>query len=486
MSSYLVSTLLSEYPIPPVAFHSGTDFLTFDLGILPTDVLPGGELVDGLYVTTLDIVSGSEAGFTITLTGNLIPPNLTTAHLLFASGGKWIIGDDKLGTSGDDLNNTLTGSAQADALAGMGGNDVMKGGGGDDFFYLGANGPAGHDTVQGSTGIDTVDCYDAHTAIVVNLGTGTLSGGMVLADSAALSSIENFVGGAHADSITGSNVANQLTGNGGNDTISGGGGDDLISGGAGDDSLNGGTGWDTLQGGKGNDVYIVNTQETFADLVTELPGEGKDTVKTSLGDYELNANVEDLVLTRSTGATGTGNGLNNRITGTAGMDHLRGFDGNDTLLGAGGNDLLLGGAGGDVINGGTGNDTLYGDSGDLTPIGDAGGDVLTGGTGNDTFEFKYTKNETITDFQSGIDLLSFDRYRSDYPGGALGPLSPDLFASGPGVTTSATAAFIYDTNTGDLYYNALTPFLVAHLVGAPELAASDIYFYTSFVKTGPV
>ena len=433
MTTLNVSDLLNETPNPSLAFDPLHDVLVFDdPATKPTDVLPGGALVDSLYITTLEIVTGPQAGHTITLTGDLIPPQLTTAHLDFASGGRWVIGDNKVGTANDDLNNTLVGTAQADALAGMGGDDLMKGEGGDDFFYLGANGPAGHDTVRGGAGTDTVDCYDALKPVVVNLGAGTLSGGMGTSDSAVLSGIENFIGGEHADKVTGSSADNLLLGGGGGDTISG------------------GKGADTMQGGDGNDLYVASN---FAQSIVEAPDEGKDAIKTALGAYALPPNVENLSFTGTFG-TGTGNTLDNRITGADSLSSLDGGAGDDTLIGGAGNDTLIGGA---------------------------GSDVLTGGGGNNVFQFKYTQNQTITDFHSGTDLLSFDRYQSNYGGiGQVGALSPDKFVSGPGLAPGT--GFVYDTTSGDLYYGAM---LAAHLSGAPPLASSDINIITSFVGTGP-
>ena len=90
---------------------------------------------------------------------------------------------------------------------------------------------------------------------------------------------------------------------------------------------------------------------------------------------------------------------NDTINGAGGNDVLRGFAGNDVLNGSSGNDTLFGDAGNDTLNGGSGNDTLDGGK---------GFDVATGGSGADVFVFKAGDDKmTITDFQPGVDDLSF-------------------------------------------------------------------------------
>ena len=111
--------------------------------------------------------------------------------------------------------------------------------------------------------------------------------------------IENAIGGSGADTIIGNEVANVLTGNAG---------DDILTGAGGDDTLNGGIGNDKMTGGIGNDLYFV---EVSGDIVTELSGEGMDTVSSAI-DYVLGANLENLTLTGAALA-GTGNALDNVI-----------------------------------------------------------------------------------------------------------------------------------------------------------------------------
>jgi Ca2+-binding RTX toxin-like protein len=116
-----------------------------------------------------------------------------------------------------------------------------------------------------------------------------------------------------------------INGGSGNDYLLGYGGNDTINGGSGSDTLDGGTGTDALAGGPGDDLYLVND----ADTVSELPGEGFDTVRTTLSSFTLPANVERLEYAGSSSFRGTGSDFN---------DVLKGGPGNDTLDGAGGSD----------------------------------------------------------------------------------------------------------------------------------------------------
>ncbi len=134
----------------------------------------------------------------------------------------------------------------------------------------------------------------------------------------------------------------------------GGSGNNILDGGAGNDTLNGAAGTDTLKGGTGNDTYIV---DTTTDIITELANEGTDTIQSSitfnLGGNAMWANIENLTITATTAVNGTGNALDNVITGGSG---------NNMLAGGAGNDTLNGGAGTDVLQGGAGNDTFIVDS----------------------------------------------------------------------------------------------------------------------------
>jgi Ca2+-binding RTX toxin-like protein len=86
---------------------------------------------------------------------------------------------------------------------------------------------------------------------------------------------------------------------------------------------------DTLYGGTGNDTYIVDDS---GDKVMENVSQGNDTVQSSVS-FTLAADVENLILTKLTALSGTGNDGDNRLTGNTSKNTLDGGAGNDWLDG---------------------------------------------------------------------------------------------------------------------------------------------------------
>ena len=84
-------------------------------------------------------------------------------------------------------------------------------------------------------------------------------------------------------------------------------------------------------GGLGDDTYVVNIA---TDKVTELAGQGTDTIETSLATFSLAAltAVENLTYTGTGNFNGTGNALANIITGGIGNDTFKGGAGGDTFV----------------------------------------------------------------------------------------------------------------------------------------------------------
>jgi Ca2+-binding RTX toxin-like protein len=212
--------------------------------------------------------------------------------------------------------------------------------------------------------------------------------------------------------ITGTGAGETLNGTAGNDQIFGLGGDDILNGLGGNDQLDGGIGADTMNGGIGNDIYFV---ENVGDVVNENSGEGTDTVRVaSLAAYALTANVEKLVNTGSGTFTGTGNTLNNDMTGGTGADTLYGGDGFDFLNGGNGDDFLYGGADGDVLDGGIGADTMEGGTGDDIYIVNNAGDSVAELSG-EGIDGVYT---TLASYTLGADVenLTYQGPGADFTG----------------------------------------------------------------------
>ncbi|NRR34123.1 type I secretion C-terminal target domain-containing protein [Oxalobacteraceae bacterium] len=237
-------------------------------------------------------------------------------------------------------------------------DDVLTGS--DNADHL--DGGLGADTMSGGLGNDNYIVNDVKDMIVELDGAGSGIDSVVVAwTKPAIYTLAVNVEDARLEETAGSSG---LSGNAQNNVLFGNAAANVLMGLAGDDVLFGAGGNDKLLGGAGNDTYFV---DELGDVLTELAGEGRDLVRTSLLSYTLGANVEELEFGDSRGATGMGNALNNRIAGERGNDRLDGGAGDDTLDGLLGNDTLIGGDGADslivqygnvVIDGGTGSDTL--------------------------------------------------------------------------------------------------------------------------------
>jgi Hemolysin-type calcium-binding repeat (2 copies). len=314
--------------------------------------------------------------------------------------------------TGNDLDNVITGNNLANVLSGLGGDDTLIGGLGNDTLY----GNNGNDVLDGGEGADSAlgyvgdDLYYVDNAGDVVLEFANDGNDTVIAsiDYTLANNIEDLTLAGAAISGTGNGSSNVITGNDGdnllsglanfdtiyggdgNDTLDGGSARDSLIGGAGDDSLDGGTGSDTMYGGAGNDVYII---DNGADKSLEDAGGGIDTEFSSVL-RGLGANIENLTLTGGAAIDGTGNGLNNVITGNDAANLLKSVGGNDTISGAGGADTLLGGTDMDLIYGGDGDDSLNGEN---------NRDTMYGGDGNDTYIIDNGADQTQEDANHGID-----------------------------------------------------------------------------------
>jgi VCBS repeat-containing protein len=289
------------------------------------------------------------------------------------------------GTAGNDLilgktgNNIVNGYAGDDVIFEDGGNDIIDGGDGNDLIYAGADndmvmGGNGDDAIYAGLGSDLVFGGDGNDAIFAEGGNDVVFGG---------AGNDLISGGAGNDVLSGDDGDDQVYGESGNDALFGRDGSDellgmdgadRLDGGAGNDLLDGGAGVDQMLGGTGDDTYIV---DNAGDTLTELAGEGNDTVRTNLDGYVLGATMENLTLSGSARLTGSGNALDNVLTGN------------------GGNNILTGEAGNDVLDGGLGVDTLIGGAGDDEYIVDNGADVVVEGAGEGVDAVKASVSTTL-------------------------------------------------------------------------------------------
>ena len=129
---------------------------------------------------------------------------------------------------------TVVGTPHADTLAGDAAANTLSGGSGDDTLQ----GGGGTDNLQGGAGADTASYAErgAADALTVTLD-GTANDGVGAENDAIATDVENVIGGAGGDTLTGSDGPNTIEGGDGNDTITGLGGIDTLRGGAGDDLL---------------------------------------------------------------------------------------------------------------------------------------------------------------------------------------------------------------------------------------------------------
>lgn len=289
-----------------------------------------------------DLVNATDTGKSLHLTGG------TGADTLLASSS-----DDTLfGGDGADVLRGGGAVDAADSLFGGAGNDTLDGGGGDDL-------------IDGGDNVDTIEFNSATSGVNVNLADGTATG----QGADTLISIENAIGTAQGDTLTG-------------DT-----GDNLLTAGVGADVLNYrlGDGNDTLGGGADNDTLNVELVDGSGGL--QLVADG------------LNINVSD---GQQGSATGRATDIENiSATGTNGAENFQvgdlsgaGLSGTVSITALGGNDTLdtsalLANA---SLVGGAGNDSLR------TGVGD---DTINGGVGTDTADFTGAAGDVVVDLVAG-------------------------------------------------------------------------------------
>jgi Ca2+-binding RTX toxin-like protein len=104
--------------------------------------------------------------------------------------------------------------------------------------------------INGGGGGDTLDYSRWNAGVNVNLGAyGNGTYGYATGVGCTVSNIQNIIGSAYNDVLTGKIYGNVLVGRGGNDVITGGTGRSILIGGAGADTIHGRSGNDLIIGG---------------------------------------------------------------------------------------------------------------------------------------------------------------------------------------------------------------------------------------------
>ncbi|MFG6413489.1 VCBS domain-containing protein [Roseateles sp. DC23W] len=448
---------------------------TYTMGTAHDEFVTGMAYSDSITVATAD---GTQQIITVTMTGTADTRTGTAGDDIYVVADANDVVVENPNEGNDEVRTTLanyaltanvekltfTGTANATGT-GNGMDNVITGNVGNDLL----DGGAGNDTLTGGQGNDVYIVDAAGDTVVEATSQGTDEVRTALASYTLSANVENLTMTGGSASGVGNTLDNLITGGTGDDSLYGLAGDDMLSGGDGNDLLDGGAGNDALSGGAGNDTYHVSAT---GDVVTEAASEGTDEVRTTLTSYTLGAYVENLTYTNpafngtgSAAFTGTGNALDNVITGGSGNDTLDGGAGNDTLIGNAGADTLVGGTGADAMTGGLGDDTyVVDDAGDtVTELGGGGSDtvrtalavytlganvenlVFTGsadaiGTGNDEFN--------VLTGGSGNDSLSGGLGNDTLAGGAGNDLLDGGAATDTADYSAETNAVIASLATG--------------------------------------
>ena len=459
-------TLISRSGNDAMYGGDGNDTYAFDHdGSLGSDSITdsaGTDLIDLSSTTTTGIsldlslttVQTPSSNQTLTITAETVLENITGTSLA-----------DQL--TGNSASNVLLGRQGNDILMGLGGNDSLDGGDGNDQYRFDTDVALGVDSIQDSSGTDTLDFSSTSTKNIECSLWATAS--QVINSSLSLTipsatSIENLIGGDLNDVLWGNSLQNSIEGRSGNDT------------------LRSSRGSDSLDGGTGDDVYLMDWDiPTDAVLgsqgtITIVDSSGTDTIDfsgvTTLGatinlaltsSQVINTNLS-LVLPASDAIENVvGSGLSDQFSGSSANNLFRGGGGNDTYRfdvdepsgsdtideSGGGIDLLdfstttasgitvdlsqpaaqtvhanltltlssattienlTGGSLADTLSGNSLANTITGNSGDDVLTGAGNDDTLIGGLGNDRYVFNTDTAlgvDTLNESAGGIDSIDF-------------------------------------------------------------------------------
>ncbi len=315
-------------------------------------------------------------------------------------------------------------------------NGVVDGGAGDDVLIAGNGdnvivGGLGNDFIEGGDGIDTADFSDQDVAVDVNLGangngTATRDTGFnvsvrdqVVTNGAAFvaaAEAGNLYFNVHTSDFLGGEIRGQLsivsdTGTGHGRVIELAGSLDASQEpGPTSDSAATGEGTITISFNEQGEVLysselsVVGLNE--ADLQTPVPG-AVSAIHVHNAPAGQNGPILQDTLVDAGGIIDP-----DAPTGIVGPDVIDNQIEVDVLSSI---ENVIGSDDGDIIVGSDLSNTLRGEEGDDVLNGQGGDDLLLGGEGSDTFTFEgQFGNDTIGDFQVGIDRLDFSDFGPDF------------------------------------------------------------------------
>ncbi|MEP3441721.1 MAG: CHRD domain-containing protein [Sulfitobacter sp.] len=325
-------------------------------------------------------------------------------------------------------------------------NGVLDGGAGDDVLIAGSGdnvivGGLGNDFIEGGEGSDTADFSDQDVAVNVNLGsngngtatreTGFSTSVQDVVVGASLQPTDNITDGAgfvsealagnlyyniHTADFPGGEIRGQLevisdTGTGHGRVIELAGSLDASQEpGPTSDSAATGTATLTISFNEAGEVVYSSelsvTGLNEADLLTPVPG-AVSAIHLHNAPAGINGPIAQDTLVDAGATIDAG-----ATTGVSGLDVIDEVFETDVLSSI---ENVIGSNDGDVIIGSDVSNTLNGQDGDDVLNGQGGDDVLLGGEGSDTFTFEgLFGNDTIGDFEVGVDRLDFSDFGPDF------------------------------------------------------------------------
>jgi Ca2+-binding RTX toxin-like protein len=449
----------------------GSDTLVF----LGPDSLTGGNWTDADFanVSGFEFISlGDSVSTSLELGANAA--NAFNSLVVKGGSGNEVIDarafTEALTINANDGNDTIYGSAYADALNGGAGNDL----------YLLSSIPgsltdaSGTDTVSlladlNLTGmgnnLSSIESLDIGAHSVTLTGTqeayftsivGTAGSAVHLSTANTgvagnnYSGVSSIYGSTSADVIQSSGVnAIYIDGDGGNDSLMGSSLADTIKGGSNNDTLVGnggndiftdaGNGTDVIQAGDGNDliqlmgdnqtsidggnntdtIEIATNGLTFSDA-NDNQIQGVEVIKFGFGaniNFDNQSEGIYYVLANASTTLMSGSGADtidaSAGTDTAISDKIDGGSGHDYIVGSAGGDSIVGGLGNDTILAGLGNDTLVGGADDSLLGGD-GNDLFIVASGSTGFKVSDTNGSDTLSVGGSVDLTHADLSGIEY------------------------------------------------------------------------